>query len=76
MQQGYTFLPDVSGVGSSASIAQTVEQVPCKHQVAGSIPVAGSDFISARDRPIAAFEQTPGYSGVRLPRCGYNLLAV
>ena len=29
------------GLGHFADVAQTVEQVPCKHQVAGSIPVVG-----------------------------------
>lgn len=34
------------GLGHFADVAQTVEQVPCKHQVAGSIPVVGYGSIS------------------------------
>lgn len=38
----------LSGVPNNAGIAQLVEQLPCKHQVTSSSPVAGTKIMEVR----------------------------
>ena len=50
---------------STAGLAQLVEQLPCKHQVVGSSPTAGTiDVSPPRPRKSGAFKQFPGPLGI------------